>query len=222
MTAEPDVAGTDSTSSRTARATVSRQAGLLRLVGLNVAGPLLVYRLAREGGLAVTWSLVLSGLPPGAGVLVDWLRLRTLEVVGAIVIGEIGLSIALALVSSNPHWILLEGAATTAGFGLLCLASTRRRRPLLFFFAQAFMGGRHSAAGAEMDETFERYADARRFWRIVTRVWGGAYVLEAVGLAIVVELATSGQALAANRITPWVVFAVLFIWTRTWGARLQR
>src|SRR6204780_2434324 len=53
-----------------------------------------------------------------------------------------GLSVvsALGLLSGNARLMLVEGSVPTAVFGLLCLASLRSRRPLIFRFALEFMG----------------------------------------------------------------------------------
>jgi hypothetical protein len=52
-------------------------------------------------------------------------------------------------------------------------------------------------------------------------VWGAAYVVEAVALALIVQSVSTGEALAFNRILPWVVGGVLFTWSYRWGMRLR-
>jgi hypothetical protein len=200
----------------------SRRAGMARIALLDIAGPLVVYRVCRAAGGSEVWSLVISGLPPGLGVLFDLLRWRTLEVVGAVVLGGIALSIVLAFISNNPRVVLLEGAALTAAFGVACLASLHRRRPLIFYFAQAFYGGRHSTDGAELDAEFDRYLEARSFWRTVTTVWGVTYLVEAAVRAVVVQYVSTAAALTFNRVVPWVLSGLLFGWTFWWGNRLRR
>ncbi len=95
-------------------------------------------------------------------------------------------------------------------------------RPLIFSFAQAFYGGRHSADGVEFDEDYEAYAEARFYWRAVTAVWGAVYLVESVVKAVVVTHTSTGRALLFNRTVPWVVYAALMAWTMWWGFRLRR
>jgi hypothetical protein len=208
----PDVTATQSSSTRVA---------IARTVGLDIVGPLVIYRVCRTAGLSSVWSLVASGASPGLGVLIDWLRWRTLEVVGAVVLAGITLAIALALVTHNPRLLLLDSAATTAAFGVACLVSLTRRRPLIFHFAQAFYGGRHSIAGLEMDAEYAQYRQARSFWRTVTLVWCAAYFIEAAAAVTVVETASTGEALTFNRTTPALASALLIVWTIWWGNRLR-
>jgi hypothetical protein len=200
---------------------LSRSAGMARTLGLDLIGPLVLFRLCRRAGLSEVWSLVVAGLLPGIGVLIDWIRFRTLQVVGAVVLAGIALGIALALLSDDPEVVLLEGVAITAAFGLACLVSLVGRRPLIFHFAQAFYGGRWTAEGAELDSDYDRYEEARSFWRIGTTVWGITYLLQAAGRAVIIQTMSTGTALAVNRTVPWLISGLLFLWMYRWGARLQ-
>jgi hypothetical protein len=203
------------------RSQVGRHAGMLRSLGLDLAAPLVVYALCRRLGMSEVWALVVSGAPPGLGVLLDWIRWRTLEVVGAVVLAGIALSLVLGLASDDPRTVLLEGAVLTGAFGAGCLLSLGRRRPLIFHFAQAFYGGPHSVQGMELGKEHDGSAVARSFWRRATLVWGVAYLLEAgVRVAVIQQVSTSA-ALAMNRLAPWLVSGVLFAGTYVWGTRLR-
>ena len=199
---------------------MSRRIGLLRTLGLDLIGPLVVYRVGRDAGLSTVWSLALAATPPAFGVLADLLHRRKLDVVGAVVLAGIALSMVLALVSDDPTVILLKGAVLTAAFGIACLVSLAGRRPLIFYFAQAFYGGRHSTDGTKLDRGYDRYPEARFYWRMVTAVWGIAYVAEAAVLYVVIESASTGAALTFSRTVPWLVFGLLLAWMFWWGARV--
>jgi hypothetical protein len=201
--------------------TVSRRSGMLRLLALDIVGPLLVYRTCRGAGVDEVWSLILAGSLPGIGVLVDGLRWRTVDVVGVVVLSGIGLSILLAIVTHDPKIVLLEGAAITASFGIACLLSLSMRRPLIFYFGQAFYGGRHSAKGAEMDTDYDQYEEARYFWRTVTTVWGLTHIALAAVLTAIVQGSSTSTALTVNRTVPWVLTGVLIAWAVWWGERLR-
>ena len=191
-----------------------------RVVGLDLVGPLLVYRACRTVGLPAVWALVISGATPALGVLIDYARWRTLEIVALVVLAGIGFSVAAALISGSTKAVLLEGAAGTAGFGVLCLLSLGRERPLLFYFIQAFFGGRHSTVGDWLNQAYVRFDHARRYFRIVTLVWGIAYLIEAGTLAMVVQVASTGISLVFNRAMPWAAGIPLFIWSYRWGRQL--
>ena len=194
---------------------------MLRMLGLDIIGPLVAFQLLRSAGLAEVWSLVLAGTLPGFGVLVDYLRWRTVDVVGVVVLGGIGLSIALAVVTDDPKIVLLESAALTGAFGLACLLSLATHRPLIFYFGQAFNGGRHSSEGAELEADFDKYGEARFFWRTVTVVWGLTHLALAVVLTAIVQTSSTSTALTFNRTVPWILTAALIAWAFWWGERLR-
>ncbi|MEM8619749.1 MAG: VC0807 family protein [Actinomycetota bacterium] len=193
----------------------------VRMVLLDVVGPLVVFQVARRTGISEVWSLVLSGVPPAVGVCVDWQRRRRIEVIGVVVLSGIALSLVLAVLSNDPKVILLEGAAVTAVFATAQLMSLRMRRPLVFYFAQAFQGGRFSAAGAEMEAEYDRFIEARSFWRLAAIVWGTVGLMEAAARVVVIQLVSTGTALAINRIVPWLIFAGLIAWTYWAGHRAR-
>lgn len=199
----------------------AKRYGAVRMVLLDIVLPLVVFRIARNVGVVEVWSLVLSGLPPGAGVFIDWQRRRRVEVIGVVVLGGIALSLVLAFLSDDPKVILLEGAVTTAVFAMAHLFSVRMRRPLIFYFAQAFQGGRFSAGGTEMEVEYDRYVDARSFWRMAAIVWGTVGLAEAAARAVVIQSVSTSTALALNRIAPLVIFAGLIAWTYWAGARAR-
>jgi hypothetical protein len=200
---------------------VGTRSGAARMVLLDIVLPLVVFQIARNSGVAEVWSLVLSGLPPAAGVFVDWQRRRQVEVIGIVVIGGIALSMVLALLSDDPKVILLEGALATAVFALAHLLSIRMRRPLIFYFAQAFQGGRFSDSGIEMEAEYDRYVDARSFWRMAAIVWGTVGLTEAALRVVVIQNVSTSTALAINRIPPFLIFAGLVAWTLWAGARAR-
>jgi intracellular septation protein A len=201
--------------------TLTRRAGLLRTVGLDVVGPLLVFQLCRRAGVPDVWALVIAGVLPVVGVVVDWLRFRSLQVLGMVVLGGLALAVTLALITDNPKAVLLQGAAVTMAFGLACLLSLMLRRPLIFYFGQALYGGQHSADGIELDQNYDHYPEARSYWRSVTTVWGLAYLGQAVARGVVTNTVSTGAALNFNRLVSWIITVSLMCWSYSWGMRLE-
>lgn len=166
-------------------------------------------------------ALILSGILPAAGVLIDFVRHRTLDVVGAVVLGGIVCGVILGVVTHSGRALLLEGSVVTAAFGLAALASLRARRPLRFHFALASVGGPQTDAGLEFDTRYVAQPGFARYFRIVTVVWGIAFLLEAA-LVLVIETSSTGFALAFTRIVPYPLAGILVLWMVTWGRMLQR
>jgi uncharacterized membrane protein len=184
---------------------------------LDIAGPLIAYDVLRSHDVSQVLALILAGVLPAIGVLVDIVRSRTLDVIGCFVLGGLLLGAFLGLVTHSPRAVLLEGSIVTGAFALAALASLAARRPLMFYFAQATMGGQHSTAGQELDRRHKSVDSVRRYFRIVTLVWGVAFAIEAAVKVIVIETASTGTALTFTRIAPYALVAILLPWTMARG-----
>jgi hypothetical protein len=108
----------------------------------------------------------------------------------------------------------------TAIFGLACLGSLRARRPLIFRFALEFIGAA-TPQGRDLAARWQ-YAGFRRVFRIFTLVWGTAYLAEAAARVVIIELTSTGTALTVSKIMPYVVAALLIVWTNLYGKRAKR
>ena len=186
----------------------------------DIAGPLLLYSVLRSAGLSAVSALILSGILPAIGVAIGIIQHRRLDVIGALVLAGILIGTVLGLASHNARLVLLEGSVPTALFGLACLGSLWARRPLMFSFALEFIGP-DTARGREMASRWQ-HRGYRHAFRVITAVWGFGYLVEAGLRAVIVEQTSTGTALASSKALPFVVAAILGIWTAAYGRRQQR
>ena len=198
--------------------------GQLRSVAMivifDVAAPLVAYKLLRSAGVTAVTALLLSGVFPALGVAIGVVRHRRLDVVGALVLAGILVGTVLGLVSHSARLVLAEGSVPTAIFGVACLASLGARHPLMFSFAREFTGP-DTAKGQEMTRLWQ-YPGYRRVFRVITAVWGAAFLLEAALRVVVVYNTSAGTALVISKATPFVFFAALSAWTVAYGAHHRR
>ena len=110
------------------------------IVIFDVAAPLVAYQWLRSAGLTAVTALLLSGVFPALHVIINVIRHRRLDVVGALVLAGIVVGTVLGLVSHNARLVLVEGSVPTAVFGVACLGSLWARHPLMFSFAREFTG----------------------------------------------------------------------------------
>jgi hypothetical protein len=196
----------------------SRLRSLAMIAVFDVGGPLVAYALLRREGLSAVTSLVLSGVFPAGGVAIKFARDRRADAIGVLVLAGIAVGTVLGLLSGNPRLVLVEGSVPTAVFGALCLASLWPRwssRPLIYRFALQFMGA-DSARGREFESLWQ-YEQFRHIFQVMTIVWGIAYLAEAAGRVVVVELTSAGTALVISKVMPYPVAAVLVAWTMGYG-----
>jgi hypothetical protein len=211
---------TTSTQSTAPTRNRSRLWSAAQIVIFDIAGPLVAYQMLRSAGLSSVSALVLSGVLPGVAVLGGLIRHRRLDAVGVLVLAGIAVGSVLGLLTGNPRLVLVEGSVPTAVFGLLCLASLRSRRPLIFRFALEFMGPA-TPRGRDFDGLWQYYG-FRHTFRLFTVVWGATYLAEAAARIIVVETTSTGTALAVSKVMPYAVGAVLAGWMFIYGRHARR
>jgi hypothetical protein len=198
----------------------SRLWSAAKIVVFDTAGPLVAYQLLRSAGLSSVSALVLSGVLPGVAVLGGLIRRRHLDAIGVLVLAGIAVGTVLGLLSGNARLVLVEGSVPTAVFGLLCLASLRSRRPLIFRFAHEFMGA-DTPRGRDFDSLWQYPGFRHAFW-LFTVVWGVAYLAEAAARVVIVETTATGTALAVSKVMPYAVGGALAAWMVLYGRHARR
>jgi hypothetical protein len=211
---------TTSTQSTAQTRNRSRLWSAAKIVVFDIAGPLVAYQVLRSAGLSSVSALVLSGVLPGVAVLGGLIRHRHLDMIGVLVLAGIAVGTVVGLLSGNARLVLVEGSVPTAVFGVLCLASLRSRRPLIFRFAHEFMGT-DTPRGREFDSLWQYYGFRHAFW-LFTVVWGLAYLAEAAARIVIVETTSTGTALAVSKVMPYAVAGVLALWMFLYGRHARR
>ena len=197
----------------------SRLRSVVMIAVFDIAGPLVAYNLLRSAGFGVVAALVLSGAFPAAKVIAGIIKHRRVDAVGALVLAGIAVGAILGLVSHNPKLVLDEGSVGTGVFGLLCLGSLARPEPLMYRLAMEFIGP-ESGQGREFSNLWQ-YKEFRHVFRVITAVWGIAYLAEAAARIVIVANTSTGTAFATSKVMPYVVTAVLIAWNVGYG-RLQK
>jgi hypothetical protein len=203
-----------------AEAKGGRLRSIAMIVIFDIAAPLAAYNLLRSAGLSAVTALLLSGVFPAAGVIIGAIRHQRLDVVGVLVLAGIVVGTVLGLVSHSTRLLLVEGSVPTVIFGVACLGSLWTGNPLMFSFAREFTGP-DTAKGREMTRLWQ-YAGYQRVFRVITAVWGAAFLLEAALRVVIVYHTSAGTALAVSKVTPFLFLAILSAWTVAYGARQKK
>ena len=190
------------------------------IVVFDIAGPLVAYSLLRSAGFSPVTALVLSGVFPAAGVIIGIVQHRRVDALGILVLAGIAVGALLGLVSHNTRLVLDEGSVPTAVFGLICLGSLATPKPLMYRLALEFVGP-DTRQGREFTGLW-RYPEFRRVFRVITAVWGTAYVAEAVARVVIVQHTSTGTALATSKVLPYAVAGALTAWTIGYGRYQKR
>jgi hypothetical protein len=67
-----------------------------------------------------------------------------------------------------------------------------------------------------------QYEGYRRVFRVITAVWGVAFLIEAALRVVIVYNTSAGTALAISKVTPFVFAAVMSAWTIAYGTRQRK
>jgi intracellular septation protein A len=192
-----------------------RLQSLAMIAVFDIGGPLALYALLRSEGLSAVTSLVLSGVFPALGVAIKFIRDRRVDAIGVLVLAGIAVGTLLGLLSGNARLVLVEGSVPTAVFGVVCLGSLWSSRPLMYRVAVEFIGA-DTPRGREFESLWQ-YQQFRRVFRVMTIVWGVAYLAEAAARVVIVELTSTGTALAISKVMPYVVAGLLVAWMIAYG-----
>jgi len=190
------------------------------IVIFDVAGPLVAYKVLRSEGLTAVTALLASGVFPALGLAIRAVSHRRLDVVGAVVLAGIIVGTVLGLVSHSARLVLVEGSVPTVVFAVACLGSLRARRPLVYSLALEFVGP-DTAKGQEMT-LFWQHEGFRRSFRVITAVWGAAFLLEAALRVVIIYSTSTGTAMAISTVTPFLFAGTMVVWTIGYGALQKR
>ena len=194
---------------------------MLPTLVFDIAMPVVVFKLLTSYGVSTLWALVAGGLSPAINNLRVWAKSRRLEPLGIIVMSFLAIGTAASLISGSVFFALIKESFMTATFGFICLGSLLAERPLMFYINRQFVAG-DDPVRLQWWNGLWQYPDFRAALRLVTVVWGIAYLVEAllrVGFALVLSPA---QVVAISPVMVFAVLIVLIAWTRRYLLALRQ
>ncbi len=197
-------------------------AGMLPSIIVSAVFPIVIFRLASPH-MPTMSALLVAGIPPLLYSVYGWVRARSLDIVSMIALFTLAISLLMALVVHDPHLLLIRDSYLTGAFGLLCLISLTWQRPLAFYvYRWMFVRTPEQLAAFEAGWSA---AYIRRIRRLVTAIWGLAFVAETlVDMFLAYHLPT-GQFVGVHPILYWgtmlVTFGGAILYTRQAHAKIE-
>jgi len=171
--------------------------------------PLLIYFLVRPH-MALLPTLALMAVPPLAYTLVGWGHRHSIDLVSAIWLFSVGVSMLLAILVHDPHLLLIKDSFVTTTFGLVCLISLATPRPMSYWlYRWAFV--RTPERVAYLNTTWQ-VPYTRFVRRLVTGVWGAAFLAEGLVDGFLAYHLPTTQFVAIHPFLYWATFVVAFGW----------
>lgn len=194
-------------------------AGLRRALIIDAALPWVAVQILTRGqGWPMATAVAVAAAFPALSVIANVLRRRRIEWIGLIILVTLTGAIAVTLSTGDARLALLKAAPGAALFGVACLASLGLRRPLMFFVARQFTAGDDPAKLAAWNERLGS-AGFRRGMRVLTLVWGLAFLAKAAlwtGAALLLPI---DAALIVIPVLGLTVLGGLFAWTIAFARR---
>lgn len=194
---------------------------LVRTLAVDAALPWLAVRLLqRFWDMPIVPALALAALIPASSIIVSWVRARRVDFIGLAVLVTILGGIAMALLVDDPRFAVLKGAPDFGLFGIACLVSLTRQRPLMFFVSREFAAAGDEAKAARWTARLDN-PGFRQAMRRLTVVWGLACLGEAMlGIAAAFLLPPT-TALVVEPMLGIGTITALLTWTLRFARRRQ-
>lgn len=193
--------------------------GVVRNLVVDMALPwIAVQFLTREWDIPIVSAIAIAALFPAASTVLTVLRQRRLNIIGAIVLVTLLGSVAMALVTQDARFALMRAVPGATLFGVACLASLAARRPVMFFLARQVTAGDDPVKLAAWNVRVE-IAGFRRAMRVLTTVWGLAFLAKAALWAASALFLSPTLALLSGPAIGFGAFATLMAWTIAYARR---
>jgi hypothetical protein len=137
-------------------------------------------------GLSDFWALSLGGLATMVNAVVTTVRRGRLDSFGLLVVLEVALSVVLLFVSRDPRVLLLKPAFYVAVGGLWALVTLRVGKPLAYESGKPFATKGDPMLVVAYERAYERSDRFRAALRVVTAMWGVAFLLDAALRVVIV------------------------------------
>ena len=193
--------------------------GLLRNLAVDMALPwIAVQLLTRVWDVSIVSAIAIAAVFPAASIVIGGLRRRRLDFIGALVLVTLAGGVALSLVTQDVRFALMRAVPGATLFAAACLVSLPARRPLMFFFARQFTAGDDPAKLAAWNARVD-IAGFRHAMRVLTAVWGLAFLAKAALWAASALLLVPTAALLSGPVIGLGAFGALMAWTIAYARR---
>jgi intracellular septation protein A len=188
---------------------------------INGGFPVLLYVVLKGRGVADVPALVAGAVFPLAYTAWDLARARRIDVIAAISLFFIVVGAAASLISGAPRFTLVKESFFTGLSGLVFFGSLFAPRPLMFYIVQEFATGGDPQRSHVWTDLWQ-YPGFRHSMRMMTAMWGTAFIADALIRAGLSFLLSTTLLLVVSPLLFFGVFALTLVLTIAYGQRAQR
>jgi hypothetical protein len=185
--------------------------------------PLAVYLSVRKHVHSDAEALIIAGVFPVAWIIVQFVRQRRLDPIGAIVLFGFAIGVLTStLLHGNAYVLKARDSAFTVLFGILCIISIfTHKRPAIFYVGRFLSAGNDPEKVAAYDQLHDLPTGQRTF-RVLTLVWGIGLLMEASTRLVLAKYLHTSVFLVVSPIISAVCIGGMFTFTVRYTNRARR
>ena len=196
--------------------------GILLSLVLNVAIPLLLYNICKTRfHTTEVAALSVAAIFPICDSIFEVIWHRQFDVIAIISLLGSLVGIIGVLLGGDAKLLLIRESFFTGALGLACFISFLLPRPLMFYFARQMMAGKDQVKLAAFNEQWKK-PQARFVHRLITFVWGCAFLAEFLVRVALVYMLPTALVLAVAPIVTTGIVVVTMLWTFAYARRVAQ
>ncbi len=196
--------------------------GLLPSIVVGAVFPYVIYQFLKHSTTASDLvALAISAIPAILYGLLGILRQQRLDLIAAVTLVGIAVTIVAAFLGGDPRLFLIRESVLTVALGIACLLSLLFPKPLWFYIIRYFASANDPARAAAFSANW-RYPGFRTFTRVLTVVWGLTYLGEFVLRIILVYSMPIPQFLALSPFIFYGITIAVIAFTFAYSNRARR
>ncbi|HSZ37715.1 MAG TPA: VC0807 family protein [Acidimicrobiales bacterium] len=195
---------------------------LLPSLAFGAAVPIALYFAVRPHVSTDAEGLIIAGSASVAWILIQFVRNRQVDFVGAVVLfGFVVGVVSSTVLGGNAYVLKVRDAFFTALFGIACIVTIYTHdRPALFYVGRYLSAGNDRTKIAAYNELHE-IPTARHIFRVLSVVWGIGLVIEASARMTLAEALHTSTYVAVSPFITATVIGSLFAFTIVYSRRAQ-
>jgi hypothetical protein len=188
----------------------------------GAAVPIGVYFLVRHRVHSDAQALIIAGSFSVAWIVLQWVRQRRIDFVGAIVLFGFAVGVTSSIVlHGNTYVLKVRDAFFTALFGAACVITVfTHERPTLFYVSRYLSAGNDPEKVSAYNQLHE-HPTGRRTFVVLSVVWGIGLMAEAGLRMTLADFLPTGTFLAVSPAVTLPIIGSLFAFTVVYSKRSQ-
>jgi hypothetical protein len=188
----------------------------------GAAVPIAVYFLVRHRVHSDAQALIIAGSFSVAWIVLQFVRQRRIDFVGAIVLFGFTVGVASSIVlHGNTYVLKIRDAFFTAVFGAACVITVfTHERPTLFYVSRYLSAGTDPEKVSAYNQLHE-HPTGRRTFAVLSIVWGIGLFAEATFRMALADVLPTGTFLAVSPAITFPIIGSLFAFTVVYSKRAQ-